>query len=139
MALHDSPHHAVPLTDPLETEKLIINIVEAAAVDRDRAREIVDALTGDQIVAIARAAQAFMPNIIAGGPRGESDFMKLLGAAMSGAAIEWCTDYLVTQIQAPGMAEPRRVRIIIVPEESRIRIGGASRGPLGKRNVKHGG
>jgi hypothetical protein len=134
------PHpHAVPLTqDPLATERLIVDIVEKAALDHDACKELVDGLTGDQIVAMARAAHSFMPSLIEGGPRGEDAFMKLFTAALQGAATEWVTDYLVIQIQSPGMAEPRRVRIAIMPDEPRVRF--AKSQPLGKRvTVKHGG
>lgn len=133
------PHpHAVPLADPLETEKLIVSIVEASSLDLEKARGIVDALTGDQIVAIARAASAFMPPTVGGGPAGESAFLKLLVAAMHSAALEFVTDQLVAEIQPVGCDAPRRVRIIVVPDEMRIRFPKSQ--PLGRRSrVQHGG
>lgn len=133
------PHpHAVPLADPLETEKLIVKIVETASMSWEECKRTVDALTGDQIVAIARAAHAFMPSVVAGGPNGQDAFLKMLVAAMQGAASEWITDQLLTTIQTPGMTEPRSVRIVVVPDEMRVRF--PKRQPLGRRGrAQHGG
>lgn len=133
------PHpHAVPLADPLVTERLIVSIVEAASLDLEKARGIVDALTGDQIVAIARAASAFMPPVLNGGPAGADAFTNLLVAAMQSAALEFVTDQLVVEIQPVGCDTPRRVRIVVVPDEMRIRFPKSQ--PLGRRSrVQHGG
>lgn len=123
----------------METEELALRITEVAARDVEETRALVEAVTNDQIVALARGLCAFMPAKVSTGPQGVEVFMKLLTAAMQSAAVELELTQLAVQIHPVGMKEPTRVRVCVIPEELTFRT--AKSQPIGgdRIKVRHGG